>query len=170
MTCSDSIILIGMPGAGKSTVGPLVAGALGWAYVDLDRVIEAGEGAALPQLVARHGPAGFIELEGRYLAAQELDRTVLATGGSAVYHADLLTTLSRRAVIVCLTAPPADLEASAGDLGQRAVVSRGATTFAQILAERQPLMARLAHVSVDRAGKSPREVADEVLRGARLGG
>ena len=82
----DNIILVGMPGAGKSTVGVLLAKTLGYAFLDTDLVIQAREGALLQQLLDARGQEAFLEAEADAVCAVSCRCTVIATGGSAVYR------------------------------------------------------------------------------------
>ncbi len=82
----DNIILIGMPGVGKSTLGVLLAKTLGMTFLDTDLVIQEQEGALLRDLIADRGIEGFLDLEGEVCAHLQSHRTVVATGGSVVYR------------------------------------------------------------------------------------
>ena len=84
-----NLILIGMPGAGKSTLGVLLAKALGLDFVDTDLLIQAQEGKLLRELIAQLGSDGFLALEGRTCAALTLEHSVVATGGSVVYEPEI---------------------------------------------------------------------------------
>ena len=80
-----NVVLIGMPGAGKSTVGVLAAKALGMDFTDTDLVIQTERGKTLAEIIAERGPSGFSEIENDTLAMRERDNCVIATGGSAVF-------------------------------------------------------------------------------------
>lgn len=80
-----NVVLIGMPGAGKSTVGVLAAKALGMDFTDTDLVIQTERGKTLAEIIAERGPSGFSEIEDDTLARLERDNCVIATGGSAVF-------------------------------------------------------------------------------------
>ena len=81
----NNIVLIGMPGVGKSTVGVILAKVLGYEFVDSDLVIQKEEGKLLKEIIAEVGPEGFIEVENRINASLEAKHSVIATGGSVVY-------------------------------------------------------------------------------------
>ena len=83
----DNIVLIGMPGVGKSTVGVVLAKALGYNFVDADLVIQQQTGKLLCELIAEHGTEGFLEIEDEVNSSIEGHKAVIATGGSAVYCA-----------------------------------------------------------------------------------
>jgi shikimate kinase len=159
-----NVVLVGMPGVGKSTAGVLLAKATGRDFVDTDVWIQAREGASLPELLARHGRAGFLELEERHVLALDVRNAVIATGGSVVYGARAMSHLRAHGRIVHLTLPLAALEARLGNLAARGVVLAQGQTLAALYAERTPLYARCADATLDTAGLSH----DEVV--ARLAG
>ena len=86
----DNIVLIGMPGVGKSTVGVVLAKALGYNFVDADLVIQQQTGKLLCELIAEHGTEGFLEIEDEVNSSIEGHKAVIATGGSAVYCANAM--------------------------------------------------------------------------------
>ena len=91
----SNIILIGMPGAGKSTVGVVLAKALGYGFIDTDLMIQAKAGKQLYQIIEQSGTAGFLELENQTVAALWAERCVIATGGSVVYGAEAMEQLKK---------------------------------------------------------------------------
>jgi shikimate kinase len=159
-----NVVLVGMPGVGKSTAGVLLAKATGRDFVDTDVWIQARESATLPELLARHGRDGFLALEERHVLALDARNAVIATGGSVVYGERAMTHLRERGRVVHLALPLAALEARIGSLSARGVVIDPGQTLATLYAERTPLYARWAHETLDTAGLSHEEVV------ARLGG
>ena len=101
----DNIILVGMPGAGKSTVGVLLAKTLGYAFLDTDLVIQAREGALLQQLLDARGQEAFLEAEADAVCAVSCRCTVIATGGSAVYRTRAVERLRELGRVVYLRLP-----------------------------------------------------------------
>ena len=81
----NNIVLIGMPGVGKSTVGVILAKVLGYQFVDADLLIQKSEGKLLKDIIAEKGTDGFIEVENRVNASIEAENTIIATGGSVIY-------------------------------------------------------------------------------------
>ena len=81
----DNIVLIGMPGVGKSTVGVILAKILGYQFVDADLVIQKEEGKLLKDIIAEKGTDGFIQVENRVNSNLQVHESVVATGGSVVY-------------------------------------------------------------------------------------
>ena len=81
----DNIVLIGMPGVGKSTAGVILAKVLGYEFVDADLVIQKEEGKLLKEIIEEVGTDGFIAVENRVNSSLEVDHSIIATGGSVVY-------------------------------------------------------------------------------------
>ena len=94
----DNIVLIGMPGVGKSTVGVILAKVLGYQFVDADLVIQEQEGRLLHEIIAQDGTDGFIEVENRVNASIEAHHAIIATGGSVVYGKEAM----QRSVRSCI--------------------------------------------------------------------
>ena len=117
----NNIILIGMPGCGKSTVGVVLAKALGMDFIDSDLVIQKEMGAKLSQLIDQHGDAGFREIENRINAAMEAENSIIATGGSVVYGEDAMRHLKDIGTVVYLKLSYEAIEDRLGDLHARGV-------------------------------------------------
>ena len=98
----DNIVLIGMPGVGKSTVGVVLAKALGYQFVDADLLIQEAEGKLLSELIEEHGTDGFIEIENRVNSQIQTHRSVIATGGSVVYGKEAMEHLKSIGTVVYL--------------------------------------------------------------------
>ena len=96
----NNVILIGMPGCGKSTLGVLLAKSLGMTFLDTDLVIQDREHALLSQLIRTHGSDGFLALEGSICAQLDVNNSVIATGGSVVYEPKAMAHLSQLGTVV----------------------------------------------------------------------
>lgn len=112
----DNIVLIGMPGVGKSTVGVILAKVLGYQFVDADLVIQEQEGRLLREIIAQEGTDGFIEVENRVNASIEAHHAIIATGGSVVYGKEAMAHLSEIGTILYLEVPYAALEKRLADI------------------------------------------------------
>jgi shikimate kinase len=160
----DVVVLIGFMGAGKSTIGPLLARRLGWRFVDLDNEIERRTGAPIAQLFRAVGEAGFRRIEAAATQAlAPLRRTVLATGGGWMLDPQAVDRIGAPAVVIWLRISLAEARARlARDPGGRPLVAGDAgAAVARLLREREPAYARADHI-VDVEGRSPAEIVDAV--------
>lgn len=166
----NNIILIGMPGAGKSTVGVVLAKRLGYRFLDSDLLIQEKEGKLLYQLIEELGEADFLEIENKINASIEAAKTVIATGGSAVYGEEAMKHFGQIGVVVYLKLGYEELETRLGDLHRRGVVLPAGYTLADLYAERTPLYEKYANLTVECDGKDIRRVVEEIaysFEGAR---
>lgn len=145
----SNVILIGMPGAGKSTVGVLLAKILGYHFVDTDLVIQAKEQKRLRQIIAQKGMDRFLEIEGAVCAGLTARRCVIATGGSVVYKEAAMAHLCAMGTVVYLRLDYEALAKRLGNLKRRGVVLRPGQTLFDLYQERTPLYARYADLTVD---------------------
>ena len=167
-----NIVLVGMPAVGKSTIGVLLAKQLRYNYVDSDIVIQVNNDATLAELIAAHGNDGFLRIEAEALKTLGPTRSVIATGGSAVYSDDAMHQLRQTGPVVYIRLGVGELASRLGDLKARGVVLKPGQTFAQLFAERAPLYERYADVVVDTTGlslgRSVEKVAGAMRRWLRL--
>ncbi len=159
----DNIVLIGMPGAGKSTVGVVLAKKLGYGFVDSDLVIQERYGKLLHELIEENGVEGFWKIENDVNASLDKHRSVIATGGSAIYGEEAMKHLGEIATVVYLKLPYEEIEDRLGDLNARGVTLREGQTLKDLFEERVPLYEKYAHVTVECIGKSLREVVHQVV-------
>ena len=157
-----NVVLIGMPGSGKSTVGVVLAKKLGYRFLDSDLVIQETCGKLLYQLIDEKGEAGFLMLENEINASIMADHTVIATGGSAVYGKDAMSHFGKMGQIVYLKLPYEELKERLGDLHERGVVLKEGYTLLDLYEERVPLYERYAGVVIECSGKSIRQVVEEI--------
>ena len=160
----DNIILVGMPGAGKSTVGVLLAKTLGYAFLDTDLVLQAREGALLQQLLDAKGREAFLEAEADAVCAVSCRCTVIATGGSAVYRARAVEHLRELGRVVYLRLPLDEVERRLNNIGSRGIAMAPGQTLADLYAYRTPLYEGCADLTVDTAGQTLEESVSAVLR------
>ena len=147
----DNVALIGMPGAGKSTVGILLAKALGAPFVDTDVLIQTNEGRRLQELLDALGAEGFCAREARHILALQCRGTVIATGGSVVYSDDAMRHLAAHGCIVYLEVPPEILKNRLSDFSSRGVVIPRGTGIETLYAERRSRYTRWADYTVNAA-------------------
>ena len=156
----DNIILIGMPGAGKSTVGVVLAKKLGYAFVDSDLVIQSREGKLLHEIIEEQGVEGFWAVEEDANASIDAHRTVIATGGSVVYGRRAMKHLKQIGVVVYLKLSCDAIAHRLGDLNERGVTLREGQGLAELYAERVPMYEEYADVTVDCEDLSIREIVE----------
>ncbi len=159
----QNVILIGMPGAGKSTVGVVLAKKLGYAFVDADLVIQSREGRLLHEIISERGVEGFWQVEEEINASIQADRTVIATGGSAVYGHRAMAHYQEIGKIVYLSLPLADIRQRLGDLDERGVTLREGQDLAALYEERLPLYEKYADITVDCKDLSIREIVEKIV-------
>lgn len=164
----SNIILTGMPGAGKSTVGVVLAKRLGYRFTDSDLVIQEKTGKLLYQLIEELGEAGFLALENEMNASIEEENSVIATGGSAVYGEEAMEHFREMGTVVYLKLPYEELQERLGNLHERGVVLKEGATLSDLYKERVPLYERYAHRIIDCAGKPIRSIVEEIARCERM--
>ncbi|EOS76462.1 MAG: shikimate kinase [Lachnospiraceae bacterium] len=156
----NNIILIGMPGSGKSTVGVVLAKKLGFQFIDSDLVIQEQSGKLLYQLIEELGEAGFLVLENKINAQIQADKSVIATGGSAVYGEEAMRHFKKTGTVVYLKLPYEELEVRLGDLHKRGVVIKKGSSLRELYEERTPLYEKYADITVDCSGIDLRNVME----------
>lgn len=145
----DNIVLIGMPGVGKSTIGVVLAKMLGYQFVDADLVIQEKEKKRLCEIIAEVGTEGFIAVENRVNSQIEAKHAIIATGGSVVYGAEAMAHLKEIGTVLYLKLPYEELQRRLHDIKGRGVVLREGQTLYDLYAERVPLYEKYADITVD---------------------
>lgn len=160
----QNLILIGMPGAGKSTIGVLLAKRLGVSFLDTDILVQTGEGCYLQETIAEYGIEGFRTIEERYLLSVSSNCGVVATGGSAVYSGKAMSHLRSLGRVVYLQLGLVPLKNRLGNLDERGVLRMPGQTIDMLYDERCPLYERYADITVSTTGVTPDAVVKTVLR------
>ena len=159
-----NITLIGMPAAGKSTVGVLLAKRLGYSFVDVDIVIQNQEGKLLKEIIAEQGLVGFMEVENRVNARISEHEEVIAPGGSVIYGKEAMENLKSQGVVVYLKISFEELTERLGNVVDRGVVLREGMTLRDLYEERIAYFEKYADITIDEEGKDFGEVVDELRR------
>ena len=160
----NNIVLIGMPGVGKSTVGVILAKVLGYQFLDADLVIQEQEGKLLHEIIEEKGTDGFIRVENRVNASLDTDKTIIATGGSVVYGKEAMEHLKEIGQVVYLEVPFEELEKRLADIKGRGVVLRVGQTLKDLYLERTPLYEKYADVTVNEEGLGVEETVDVLVQ------
>ena len=147
-----NIVLIGMPGCGKSTVGVVLAKILGYRFLDSDLVIQEQEDRLLSDIIEQEGVDGFNEIENRINASINVRKTVIATGGSVVYGKDAMEHFKDIGIIVYIKLPYDDIKHRLGDLAKRGVSIKEGQTLRDLYNERLPLYEKYADIIADERG------------------
>ena len=158
----QNLILIGMPGCGKSTVGVVLAKALGLDFIDSDLVIQKKMGAKLHRLLDQYGDEGFRAIENRINAGLTVNNSVIATGGSVIYGEDAMRHLKEIGTVIYLKLSCEAIEDRLGDLHARGVTIQPGWTLRDLYNERCPLYERWADVTIDCEELRLREVVAEL--------
>lgn len=158
----DNIILIGMPGVGKSTIGVVLAKVLGYQFVDADLLIQEAEGKLLSELIEENGTDGFIEIENRVNSQIQTHRSVIATGGSVIYGKEAMEHLKSIGTVVYLKQNLRVLQRRLRNLKGRGVVLKEGQTLADLYKERTVLYEKYADITVDQYKQTIRQTLKAV--------
>ena len=163
MNATDNIVLIGMPGVGKSTVGVLLAKAMSRSFVDTDVVIQAGEGRRLQDIIDTDGMDAFCAIEERRVLALACRRSVIATGGSVVYSAPAMRHLKASGVVVHLDLSLDTLKKRLTNLDSRGLVMGRDQTLEQLFHQRDPLYHEYADFTIDCENLTHEQVVERIV-------
>ena len=160
----ENIVLIGMPGVGKSTLGVVLAKELGFQFVDADLLIQERENRLLKEIIAEDGVEGFLKIENDVNASIRAEKTVIATGGSVIYGSDAMEHLKEIGTVVYLKLDYETLDSRLGNLKGRGVVLKDDQTLKDLYDERIPLYEKYADVIVDEGGLDLEQTLTQVLK------
>lgn len=160
----QNLVLIGMPGAGKSTVGVLLAKTMGKDFVDTDLLIQNSRGCLLPELIRAEGVAGFLAAEEQVILGLRSENAVLATGGSVVYSALAMAHLKSLGPVVYLKLPLSVIEKRIDNMASRGIAMAAGQSLNDLYRERTPLYENYADVVVDSSVLSLEETVSAIAR------
>lgn len=163
----QNITLVGMPGAGKSTVGVVLAKVLGYRFVDSDLEIQEQTGKLLHELISELGDEGFLQLENQINAELQVTNSVIATGGSAIYGKEAMEHLQEVSTVVYLRLSCESLEERLGDLHERGVVLKPGQTLKDLMDIRGPLYEKYADLTVEEENLDIRGVVKKITDALR---
>jgi len=160
---SESIILIGMAGVGKSTIGRSLAKALGFDFIDVDDYISKKEGGTLQEIIDAEGEEAFLQIEKRRVHEIDLTRRVAAPGGSIIYHSDLMEYLKQHSTLVYLEDSFENIAGKLTDASARGIVGLKNKSLRQIYDERRPLYLKYADITLNCQDKSQDRIVREIM-------
>lgn len=163
MEQKTNIVLIGMPGVGKSTIGVILAKVLGYSFLDADLLIQEQEGKLLREIIEEKGTDGFIEVENRVNASIRADRAIIATGGSVVYGKEAMEHLKEIGRVVYLKVSYAILEKRLADIKGRGVVLKEGQTLETLFEERSKLYEQYADIEVSEEGLDVEQTVEKLV-------
>lgn len=159
-----NIVLIGMPGAGKSTLGVLLAKAMGMFFVDTDIIIQQKTKRLLQEIIDNDGIEEFLKIEEDILLSLDAENTVIATGGSAIYSENAMKHFKEKGIIVYLHVDFAEIEKRVTNITTRGIVLKNGKTLADAFSERKPLYDRYADLVIDCTGCTIEESVRKITK------
>ena len=160
----QNLVLIGMFGSGKSTIGKILAAKLRYHFVDVDQLIETKFKKPLHKVLEELGLRGFMKIEEQTLLALRSWHCVISPGGSAVYYPKGMKHLKSLGPRVFLKVDMRTIQKRLPDWSNRGVVCRGGDTLPALFRERAPLFRKYADLKVETASKSTEKIAVEILK------
>jgi shikimate kinase len=161
---NQNIVLIGMPGAGKSTIGVLLAKETAFDFVDTDVLIQVRQGKMLQQILDESGYLSLRQIEQQVLLELELSRHIVATGGSAVYSDAGMANLMRQGLVVFLDVSLEQLQQRIHNYDSRGIARRPDQSFQDLFGERQLLYRRYAQCTINCDHKSPERIVQQIVQ------
>jgi shikimate kinase len=162
-----NIILIGMSGAGKSTIGVLLAKALGMDYVDTDIVIQQHEGRLLQDIIDNHGIDEFMKIEERIISDLNLQNCIIATGGSVIYSEKAMNILKQGGPIIYLHVPYQEIKKRLINITTRGIVIKQGKSLKDVYTERVPLYIKYSDKIIDCSNKDIEHCVNEIIEKIR---
>lgn len=159
-----NLILIGMPGAGKSTIGVLLAKALGMKFIDTDLIIQEREDTLLQRIIEEKGMEAFLKVEEQAILSISGDLMIIATGGSAVYSEKAMKHLKELGTIVYLNQHYKLLEKRIRNIKTRGIAMGKNKTLKDVYWERKPLYEKYADFTVNGRGKTVEKIVEIIKR------
>ena len=162
MMGKQGIVLIGMAGVGKSTIGSALARALGFNFTDLDEYIREKDGQTVQEVIDTRGEEALLQLEKQRMLELDMQRKVIAPGGSIIYNSGLMEYLKRHSVLIYPEDTFENIQTRLKNAPTRGIVGLRNKSLRQIYDERHPLYAIYADICVETAGKSLEKIVSEI--------
>ena len=158
-----NIVLIGMPGAGKSTAGQLLAKKLEKDFIDTDDLIHLHTGKTLQEIIEDRGMKGFLAIEEETLFQIDAQNAVISTGGSVIYREDGMDHLKSSGLLIHLDLSLQEIKRRFPDMDSRGVARAPGQTLDELFKEREPLYENYAHMTIHCDGLSAEEVMENIV-------
>lgn len=158
-----NIVLIGMPGAGKSTIGVILAKALLFAFTDTDLIIQSRYGTSLSDIIEKEGTEAFLKIENDVIAGCTFSNCVVATGGSAVYGDEAMKNLRENGIVIYLKLPVSELQKRLSNIHTRGVAMEKGETIAELYEKRKPLYEKYSDITIDCFGLTAEECVEKII-------
>lgn len=169
MQMKSNIVLIGMPGVGKSTAGVVAAKLAGFQFLDTDLVIMQRDGRLLRDIIEQDGVEGFLAIENKVNASIDVSNTIIATGGSVIFGAEAMAHLADIGTIVYLRASYETVASRVTELKGRGVAMKPRQTLRDIYDERKALYEKFADRIIDVDTQSIESTAQHLAAITRAG-
>lgn len=157
-----NITLIGMPGAGKSTIGVLLAKSLLTDFIDTDLLIQQKYSSSLCDIINKNGIEEFLKIENDVICSRDFANSVVATGGSAVYGKEAMEKLKTAGKVIYLKLSAEEIEKRINNIHTRGIAMKEGTTIAALYGERAPLYEKYADITIECSGLTPEECVDAI--------
>lgn len=159
----NNIILIGMPGAGKSTIGVLLAKAMNYGFLDTDITIQKENGQKLYEIIQEKGLDKFLEIENEILSKVEVENTVVATGGSAIFGKEAMEHLRKIGHVVYIKLSCGEIKKRVNNIKTRGIAMKEGKTMEDVYRERVPLYEKYADIIVDAEAATIEEAVEKIV-------
>lgn len=164
----NNIILIGMPGAGKSTIGVLLAKEIGYKFIDSDLLIQSREKRLLNEIIMEEGRQKFLEIEESVNSELDVDKTVIATGGSVIYSPNAMSHLKQIGTVIYLSLQFEILKNRLKDIKRRGVVLTKGQSLYDLYLERCPLYEKYADITIETQNCSIEQTLDKTIEKLKI--
>jgi len=160
----NNIVLIGMPGAGKSTIGVLLAKTIGYRFLDCDLIIQEETGELLFKTIERDGIDAFLMLENKVIAGLKAEKSIIATGGSAIFGREAMEHLKQSGIVIYLKLPVEEIEQRIHNITTRGIAMNPDDTIRDVFNVRSPLYEKWADITIDCSEANPETVLSSILK------
>jgi shikimate kinase len=158
----SNVVLIGMPGAGKSTIGVLLAKALKKPFIDTDLIVQQKYGMFLQDIIDKHGIKSFLEMEERVVLEIDAKNCVVATGGSVIYSSSSVEHLKKDGILIYLKLRFDEIDNRLKDITSRGIVKENNKTLVELYNERIPLYEKYADITINCSNKHIEDIVSEI--------